>query len=44
MQLQLLWSISRKNNFEIHTLEYRAHDAEKKLKVLTSQAEKVGGK
>ncbi|KAL3522331.1 hypothetical protein ACH5RR_015165 [Cinchona calisaya] len=40
-ELQLLWSISRRNNFEIHTLEYRAHDAEKRLKLLTPKVEQM---
>ncbi|KAL3522334.1 hypothetical protein ACH5RR_015168 [Cinchona calisaya] len=40
-ELQLLWSISRRNNFEIHTLEYRAHDAEKRIKLLTPKVEQM---
>ncbi|CAN4078892.1 unnamed protein product [Withania somnifera] len=40
-EVQLLWDVARKNNFEIHTLEFKAHDAEKRLEVLTSQVEKM---
>nr|XP_027105370.1 uncharacterized protein LOC113726068 isoform X1 [Coffea arabica] len=40
-ELQLLWSVSRRNNFEIHTLEHRVHDAEKRLNAVTSKAEKM---
>lgn len=40
-EVKLLWDASRKNNFEIHTLEFKAQDAEKRLEVLTSQVEKM---
>ncbi|KAK4347188.1 hypothetical protein RND71_033527 [Anisodus tanguticus] len=40
-EVQLLWDTARKNNFEIHKLEFKAQDAEKRLEVLTSQVEKM---
>ncbi|XP_059291396.1 uncharacterized protein LOC132044876 [Lycium ferocissimum] len=40
-EVQLLWDAARKNNFEIHKLEFKAQDAEKRLEVLTSQVEKM---
>lgn len=40
-EVQLLWEAARKNNFEIHKLEFKAQDAEKRLEVLTSQIEKM---
>ncbi|MCD7450256.1 hypothetical protein HAX54_004701 [Datura stramonium] len=39
-EVQLLWEAARKNNFE-HKLEFKVLDAEKRLKVLTSQIEKT---
>ncbi|XP_016559816.1 uncharacterized protein LOC107859349 isoform X1 [Capsicum annuum] len=40
-KVQLLWDAARKNNFEIHELEFKAQDAEKRLEILTSQVEKM---
>ncbi|XP_006364300.1 uncharacterized protein [Solanum tuberosum] len=40
-EVQLLWDAARKNNFEIHKLEFKAQDAENRLEVLTSQVEKM---
>ncbi|XP_068657852.1 uncharacterized protein [Aristolochia californica] len=36
-QVGLLWASSRKNNFDIHVLEAKVHDAEEKLEKLASQ-------
>ncbi|XP_073048181.1 uncharacterized protein [Primulina eburnea] len=36
---QLLWAASRKNNFEIHELEYKAADAERRLREIVDQVE-----
>ncbi|KAL3615106.1 hypothetical protein CASFOL_040767 [Castilleja foliolosa] len=36
-EVRLLWAVSRKNNFEIHDLEYKALDAESRLKEVNSQ-------
>ncbi|KAI3466698.1 hypothetical protein Pfo_023361 [Paulownia fortunei] len=36
-EVRLLWAASRKNNFEIYALEYKALDAERRLKEITSQ-------
>ncbi|XP_016459707.1 uncharacterized protein LOC107783250 isoform X3 [Nicotiana tabacum] len=40
-KVRLLWDVARKNNFEIHTLEFKAQDGQKRLKVLASQVEKM---
>lgn len=40
-EVQLLWDAARKNNFEIHKLEFKAQDTEKRLEVLTSQVKKM---
>lgn len=40
-EVQLLWAASRKNNFEIHVLESKALNAEDRLEVVASQAEKM---
>lgn len=40
-QVRLLWAASRKNNFDLHTLESKAQDAEDRLKVVSKQVEKV---
>ncbi|KAK4271617.1 hypothetical protein QN277_020285 [Acacia crassicarpa] len=41
-EVQLLWATSRKNNFDLHVLESKAQDAEKRLKEVTSVVEKMG--
>ncbi|XP_073048179.1 uncharacterized protein [Primulina eburnea] len=38
-EAQLLWAASRKNNFEIHELEYKAADAERRLREIVDQVE-----
>ncbi|XP_073151810.1 uncharacterized protein [Henckelia pumila] len=38
-EVQLLWAASRKNNFEIHGLEYKASDAERRLQEIIDQVE-----
>ncbi|XP_043687910.1 uncharacterized protein LOC122639147 isoform X1 [Telopea speciosissima] len=40
-KVQLLWDASRKNNFNMHILETKARDAEKRLEVVSSQVEKM---
>ncbi|XP_010260325.1 PREDICTED: uncharacterized protein LOC104599470 [Nelumbo nucifera] len=40
-EVRLLWDASRKNNFKIHILEYKAQDEEERLEVITSQYEKM---
>ncbi|XP_009613466.1 uncharacterized protein [Nicotiana tomentosiformis] len=40
-KVRLLWDVARKNNFEIHTLEFKAQDGQKRLEVLASQVEKM---
>ncbi|KAM7525071.1 hypothetical protein LguiA_014973 [Lonicera macranthoides] len=40
-EVRLLWVASRKNNFELHNLESKAQDAERRLEVVTSQTEKM---
>lgn len=40
-EVQLLWAASRKNNFELHNLELKANEAEKKLDEATSRVEKM---
>lgn len=40
-EVRLLWAASRKNNFELHTLKSKAQDADKKMEVVTSKAEKM---
>ncbi|CAK9181856.1 unnamed protein product [Ilex paraguariensis] len=40
-EVRLLWAASRKNNFEIHALEVKAQDAEKRLDLVTSQAKRM---
>ncbi|KAK2995004.1 hypothetical protein RJ640_030051 [Escallonia rubra] len=40
-EVRLLWEASRKNNFELHTLETKAQDTEARLEVVTSQVEKM---
>lgn len=41
VQVRLLWDTARRNNFELHNLESKAQDAEKRLKVTKSRVEKV---
>ncbi|KAL0328871.1 UNVERIFIED_CONTAM: hypothetical protein Scaly_2319700 [Sesamum calycinum] len=36
-EVRLLWAASRKNNFEIHRLEHKAIDAERRLKEISLQ-------
>lgn len=36
-----LWAALRKNNFDIHILESKTHDAEEKIEELTSRVEQV---
>ncbi|KAK4421205.1 hypothetical protein Salat_2071000 [Sesamum alatum] len=36
-EVRLLWAASRKNNFEIHRLEHKALDAERRLKEISLQ-------
>ncbi|KAG8365509.1 hypothetical protein BUALT_Bualt18G0112400 [Buddleja alternifolia] len=40
-EVRLLWAASRKNNFEIYGLEYKALDAERRLKEATSKVEEM---
>lgn len=40
-EVRLLWDASRRNNFEIHSLEHKALDAERRLKLVTSQVEEM---
>ncbi|KAL6542814.1 hypothetical protein OROHE_010334 [Orobanche hederae] len=40
-EVRLLWAASRKHNFEIHALKYKALDAESRLKEVTSQVEEM---
>ncbi|KAL8511529.1 hypothetical protein ACS0TY_018072 [Phlomoides rotata] len=40
-EVRLLWAASRKNNFEIHNLEQKALDAERRLKEVTSRVEET---
>ncbi|KAM5588141.1 hypothetical protein ABKV19_006542 [Rosa sericea] len=40
-EVRRLWAALRKNNFDIHVLESKAHDAEERLEMVTSQAEKM---
>ncbi|KAJ4976222.1 hypothetical protein NE237_001328 [Protea cynaroides] len=40
-EVQLLWDASRKNNFDLHILETKARDAEKRLEAVTSQVENM---
>ncbi|GFQ01268.1 hypothetical protein PHJA_002270700 [Phtheirospermum japonicum] len=40
-EVRLLWAASRKNNFEIHDLEYKALDAESRFKEVNSQVEEM---
>ncbi|XP_022848147.1 uncharacterized protein LOC111370588 [Olea europaea var. sylvestris] len=39
--VRLLWDASRRNNFEIHSLEHKALDAERRLKLVNSQVEEM---
>ncbi|XP_027339141.1 uncharacterized protein LOC113852938 isoform X2 [Abrus precatorius] len=41
-EVQLLWSILRKNNFDLHILQSQAQDAEKRLEEITAKVEKMG--
>lgn len=38
-EVRILWDASRKNNFDIHTLESKAQDAETRLEVVKSRAQ-----
>lgn len=38
-EVRLLWATARKNNFELHNLESKAQDAEKRLKTTKSKVE-----
>ncbi|PON46656.1 hypothetical protein PanWU01x14_249520 [Parasponia andersonii] len=40
-EVHLLWAASRKNNFDIHVLESKAQDAEERLELVASKAQKV---
>ncbi|KAJ0018946.1 hypothetical protein Pint_10517 [Pistacia integerrima] len=40
-EVRLLWAVSRQNNFDLHTLESKAQDAEDRLEEVTSQVEKM---
>ncbi|KAB5560633.1 hypothetical protein DKX38_005590 [Salix brachista] len=40
-EVRVLWATLRKNNFDIHVLESKAREAEDRLEMITSQAEKV---
>ncbi|KAG7012453.1 hypothetical protein SDJN02_25205 [Cucurbita argyrosperma subsp. argyrosperma] len=40
-EVRLLWAVLRKNNFDIHLLKVKAHEAEEKLEEVTSQVEKM---
>ncbi|XP_073303508.1 uncharacterized protein [Primulina huaijiensis] len=40
-EAQLLWAASRKNNFEIHELEYKVSDAERRLREIVYQVEEM---
>ncbi|KAL8113048.1 uncharacterized protein LOC141663708 isoform X2 [Apium graveolens] len=40
-ELRALWDVSRRNNFDLHTLELKAQDAEKRLDVVASRAQKM---
>ncbi|XP_062162747.1 uncharacterized protein LOC133869699 [Alnus glutinosa] len=40
-EVRHLWATSRKNNFDIHNLEYKAQDAEDRLERVTSQVENM---
>ncbi|KAF9683604.1 hypothetical protein SADUNF_Sadunf04G0031200 [Salix dunnii] len=39
-EVRVLWATLRKNNFDIHVLESKAREAEDRLEMITSQAEK----
>ncbi|KAJ6402121.1 hypothetical protein OIU84_014243 [Salix udensis] len=40
-EVRVLWATLRKNNFDIHVLESKAREAEDRLEMITSQAEKM---
>ncbi|KAI3936965.1 hypothetical protein MKX01_015180 [Papaver californicum] len=40
-EVRLLWATSRKNNFDLHSLESKVHDMEANLEVMTSEIEKA---
>ena len=40
-QVRTLWDVSRTNNFDLHTLELKAQDAEERLDTVASKAQKV---
>ncbi|CAL8163219.1 unnamed protein product [Prunus armeniaca] len=40
-EVRLLWAASRKYNFDLHILESKAQDAEDRLEMVASQAQKV---
>ncbi|RVW37960.1 hypothetical protein CK203_105977 [Vitis vinifera] len=40
-EVRLLWAASRKNNFDLHTLESKAQDAEDRLNVVSKQVEQL---
>ncbi|EPS63697.1 hypothetical protein M569_11088, partial [Genlisea aurea] len=40
-EIKLLWTASRKNNFQVHSLESKAEDAEKRLKKVSSKLEQM---
>ncbi|KAJ9566474.1 hypothetical protein OSB04_002440 [Centaurea solstitialis] len=40
-EVRLLWAAARRNNFELHTLESKAQDAESRLEITKSRVEKM---
>ncbi|CAL2258383.1 unnamed protein product [Prunus armeniaca] len=40
-EVRLLWAASRKYNFDLHVLEFKAQDAEDRLETVASQAQKM---
>lgn len=40
-EVRLLWAASRKNNFDLHTLESKAQDAEDRLNMVSKQVEQL---
>uniref|UniRef100_A0A166EZL1 Uncharacterized protein n=1 Tax=Daucus carota subsp. sativus TaxID=79200 RepID=A0A166EZL1_DAUCS len=40
-QVRTLWDVSRTNNFDLHTLELKAQDAEERLDTVASKAQKM---
>ncbi|OVA00332.1 hypothetical protein BVC80_1183g19 [Macleaya cordata] len=41
-EVRLLWAASRKNNFDLHSLESKVQDTEINLEVVASEVEKIG--